>query len=523
MAAIRMKNPAPPIFLRDIPDNQARERGESTALVADGEALSYAALAERARMAGAGLRSLGVQPQDRVAWLGRSGCHWFDAFFGSCAIGACLTPLNLRLSPTEIAFVAGDCSSRLLLVTDDTLELAQAAIAQMERAPSLVTVGFASDGLPRLDAPVLEQRAAQKDHIARDDDDVLQLYTSGTTGMPKGVRLTNLNYRRFLELSHRIEGFDYRPDEAVLLVAPLFHVAGFNVAMAGLANGCRVIVHPQFDAGVVLRAIAKERVSRLFLVPTMIRALLDHPDVGRTDLSCLTSISYGASPIDGALLTAAQDRLKCQFVQFYGMTESAGSGTILEPKAHSGAAMRSCGVAWPETVVAILGSDDRILGVGQVGEIAIRGDTVMKGYWNRPDATREVLRNGWLHTGDAGYRDENGYVFVSDRIKDMIITGGENVYPAEVEAAIAGCPGVIEVAVIGIPSERWGEEVKAVVVADSDSVDAERVIGWTRDRIAKYKCPKSVEFVDALPRNASGKVLRRELRQRYAALFQGAV
>jgi len=249
----------------------------------------------------------------------------------------------------------------------------------------------------------------------------------------------------------------------------------------------------------------------------MINALLQTPQIATADLSSLKTVAYGASPISEAVLAQAKARFGCGFIQFYGMTESTGAGTFLPPDAHRGELLRSCGKAWPTLEVRILDEVGGEAAVGEIGEIAIKGAIVMAGYWNRPEATAEaVTPDGWLKTGDAGYRDADGYVFVHDRVKDMIVSGGENVYPAEVENAILGCPGVADAAVIGVPDDRWGEAVKAIVVPHADGApDPAAVIAWARQRIAGFKAPKSVDFIDALPRNASGKVLRRELRKPY--------
>jgi acyl-CoA synthetase (AMP-forming)/AMP-acid ligase II len=249
----------------------------------------------------------------------------------------------------------------------------------------------------------------------------------------------------------------------------------------------------------------------------MIQMMLQDPASTGADFSSLLTIAYGASPIAEDVLRRARATFGCGFVQFYGMTESTGGGTYLSPRAHDlPGKLTSCGEPWPATELAILDAEGRELGDGEIGEIAIRGGTVMREYWNRPDATAETVAGGWLHTGDVGYRDADGFYFVHDRIKDMIVSGGENVYPAEVESAIMGCPGVADVAVIGVPDDKWGEAVKALVVpAPGEQPDPAGIIAWARDRIAHFKAPKSVDFIAVLPRNPSGKVLRRELRAPY--------
>jgi acyl-CoA synthetase (AMP-forming)/AMP-acid ligase II len=502
-------------FFGDIPAAQARARGERIALQSDAGSLTYGELHDRVGRAMTALAAEGVGAGDRVCWLGASGLDWFTAFFATVGLRACFSPLNLRLAPGEIAYMLTDSEAAVLLVTASEIELAQAAVAAMEQPVRIVTVGFDHPGLSRL---AVADSAPRDPLPQREEDDILQLYTSGTTGKPKGVRLTNGNYAGFLLHSGGVQGFDYDEGETLAIVMPLYHVAGSNVSLAGLAHGCRVIVEQAFDAARVLDLIQRERVAQIFLAPTLIRMLLDADGDGSADFSSLRTVGYGASPITEALLAEAQQRMGCQFTQYYGMTESAGTGTYLAPADHRPDMLRSCGQAWPGMEARIARPDGSTAAPGEVGEIVLRGAMVSPGYWRREEATAELLRDGWLHTGDAGYADAQGYLFVHDRIKDMIVSGGENVYPAEVENAIAGCPGVGDVAVIGVPSERWGEAVKAVIVpAPGESPSGEAVMQWVRQRIAGYKVPKSVEFVDALPRNASGKVLRRELRDRYWA------
>jgi acyl-CoA synthetase (AMP-forming)/AMP-acid ligase II len=505
-----------PEILSDIPCLHAAERADKVALQCEGRTLTYGELNARAGKVAGLLVAAEVKPGDRVAWLGRSRETFFEIFFGAAAARACLAPINSRLAIPEIAFILQDSGANLLFVTPDFFAAARAVVAQVNRPIRLIGVGGEAEGIESYE--VLRDAATVSSLPApKAADDVLQLYTSGTTGLPKGVRLNNTNYAAFLDLRTKVEGFNYGPDDTVLIVLPLFHVAGTNISFAGLAPGGRVVIAPEFSPAEVLRLIETERVAHVFLVPAMINMLLQAPEIATTDLSSLKTVAYGASPISEAVLANAKATFGCGFIQFYGMTESTGAGTFLAPEAHRGDLLRSCGKAWPKMAVRILDDHGNEATVGEIGEIAIQGGMVMAGYWNRPEATAEaVTPDGWLKTGDAGYRDAEGYIFVHDRVKDMIVSGGENIYPAEVENAILGCPGVADAAVIGVPDERWGEAVKAVVVAHADGApDPEAVIAWARERIAGYKAPKSVDFIDALPRNASGKVLRRELRKPY--------
>ena len=508
-------------FLADIPAAQAAAVGDKVAIQFQDRRLTYAELNRRSTAAAQALRGLGVKPGDRVAWLSRNSELFFEVFFGVAALRACLAPINFRLAPAEVGFILNDSGATLLFVSDEFYGVAETLVAGMDREVRLIALG---------DAPAALSYAALRDAAAaalsppimdapQADDDVLQLYTSGTTGLPKGVRLTNANYACFLEVGPTIDGFNYDSDDVVLIVMPLFHVAGTNVSLGGLAHGCRVVVLADFVPSVVLGLMGSERVAHMFAAPAMIQMLLQAPEAASTDVSSLKTIAYGASPISEAVLSAAKARFGCDFVQFYGMTESTGAGSFLSPSAHTPDKLRSCGLPWPGLEVKVCGDagpTGEEAEVGEVGQIAIRGAAVMKGYWNRPEATAEAIIDGWLLTGDAGYRDAAGFLYMHDRVKDMIVTGGENVYPAEVENAIFGCPGVADVAVIGVPSDRWGEEVKAIIVPQPGAApEAAEIVAWARERIAGYKVPKSVDFAETLPRNASGKVLRRELRARF--------
>jgi acyl-CoA synthetase (AMP-forming)/AMP-acid ligase II len=335
-----------------------------------------------------------------------------------------------------------------------------------------------------------------------------------------------LSHRNFLDL--RDEG-KYGPvpdwnrwseDDVALVAMPVFHIGGSGWGLFALFFGAESVVAREFDPAAVLDFFEKDRVSKLFLVPAAMQFIVRHPRARQIDYSRLKFILYGASPIPAPLLKECMEVFKCGFVQVYGMTETCGTITVLPPEDHTtdgSQRMRSAGKALPGVEIAILDAEGRTLPAGEVGEIATRSLANMAGYWHLPEATaKTVTRDNWLRTGDAGYMDEDGYIYVQDRIKDMIISGGENIYPAEVESAMFGHPAVAEVAVIGVPDDTWGEAVKAMVVRKKDAeVSAEDLLAWTRQQIAAYKTPKSVEFIAALPRNATGKILRRQLREPY--------
>jgi acyl-CoA synthetase (AMP-forming)/AMP-acid ligase II len=353
--------------------------------------------------------------------------------------------------------------------------------------------------------------------------DLWQMYTSGTTGRPKGAVLTHAAVRANAEQFRT--ALSIGEADRVLVAMPLFHVAATILMALPIAAGATLRLVEGFDPSACARIIDDENITCAPLAPTMIQALLaGGAGLEGRRFASLRTVVYGASPIAESTLRQAMSVFDCDFVQGYGQTEAGGALTVLGADAHHRALagephlLRSCGRAMDGTEIAVIDGDGRPLPTGEVGEIVARGPQLMRAYWNRPEATAEALRGGWLHTGDAGRLDDEGFLYLADRIKDMIISGGENVYPREVEDVIAALPEVADVAVIGVPDDRWGEAVKAVIVpAPAATLTAEALIAWCRSQLAGYKAPRSVDFVDALPRNASGKVLKTVLREPYWA------
>jgi acyl-CoA synthetase (AMP-forming)/AMP-acid ligase II len=504
--------------LADIPRLNLADRADAVAIQCEDRRLTYGALDRGASRVAAMLADQGVQPGQRIAWLGRSHERFFEVLFGAARARVCLAPINGRLAVPEIAFILDDSSAELFFVTGDFCAMAKAVVAQIERPIRLIVVDGPQAGFENLEA-LLDAAGAAPAREPQAADDVMQLYTSGTTGVPKGVRLNNANYAAFLKTAMTFESLDFATDDVFVAVMPLFHVGGLNPDLASLAGGARLVLVPAFEPAAVLRIIEAERATRIGFVPAMINMLLQCPTCAETDFSTVKTLLYGASPISEAVLEKARARFGCRFAQMYGMTETNASGTILSVDDHRPELLRSCGKSWPDHEVRIADEAGAEAAVGAVGEMQVRGPAVMTGYWNRPEANAETFTaDGWLKTGDAGHKDADGYFFVYDRVKDMIVSGGENVYPAEVENAILGCPGVADAAVIGVPHPTWGEAVKAIVVlAPGAEPDPEAIIAWARERIAGYKTPKSVDFIDILPRNATNKVLRRVLREPYWA------
>ncbi len=499
----------------DVGRVQARRRGSAAAQSFEGRTTTFAEVDALASRFANALIASGVKTQERVGYLSKNTDHFLPFLLGACKARVTLAPFNFRLAPPEIARLIQDSGTRLLILGPDVVEVAEAAIALLAAKPRLIALGFDHSRFERHD--VWAQAAPTDPGLAADpDDDVVQLYTSGTTGLPKGVRLTNRNYLAVFDLAGASGGLEYQAGDNVLAAMPFFHVAGLNIGLIAMASGACSAVVRDVAPDLILDLIAREKVNHAFLAPAIILMLMHSPKIATADLSSMKALSYGASPISEDLLARAKARFRCDFVQFYGMTETTGAGTFLPNEAHDPALrkLRSCGAGWPGVEVKIVDADGSETPRGAVGEIVIRGPVVMKGYWMKPEETAASVRNGWMRTGDAAYMDEDGYVFIYDRVKDMIVTGGENVYPAEVENALFGHPAIADAAVIGVPDETWGEAVRAIVVAKPGAPhDAGDIIAWTRARIAHYKAPKSVDFVDAIPRSITGKILRRQLRE----------
>ena len=502
----------------DLARMQAFRRGGAPALAFEGMTATFGEIDAMASRIANALIASGVGAQDRIAYLGKNDNHFLPCLFGACKARVTLAPVNFRLTASEIASLIEDSGARLFLVGPDVADLADQAVAALAAKPRRIALGFRREGYEPFEAWI-EAAAASDPRLEADpEDDVIQLYTSGTTGAPKGVRLTNRNILTAFKLTAGSEGLNYQPGDTVLAAMPFFHVAGANIALLAMASGARSAILKDPAPQLVLDRIASERIQHALLVPALIQMLMQAPGIGEADLSSLRTLTYGASPISEDLLNRATARFQCAFVQLYGMTETCGVGAFLSDADHDPARgkRRSCGMAWPGVELKIVSEDGREAARGSVGEILIRSPVVMKGYWNKPQATAAAIEEGWMRTGDAAYMDEDSYVFIYDRVKDMIRTGGESVYPAEVENALLSHPAIADVAVIGVPDALWGETVKALVVLKPGAPrDAAGMIAWTRGRIASFKAPKSVDFVDAIPRNAAGKILRRELREPY--------
>jgi acyl-CoA synthetase (AMP-forming)/AMP-acid ligase II len=509
--------------IADVIRGQAEKRRNQPAFTFEDRTVTYGDLDDRSNRVAQALLAEGVDPQDRVAYIDKNSVEFFEVLFGVAKINAVNVAVNWRLAPAEMAQIVNDAGAKLLFVGEefsDHLGVMREILTSVKRVIVMDRREASAD--EAYEAWLAPHGATDPGVSGGPEDVALQLYTSGTTGLPKGVMLTNSNLG--CVMAEIPQWWDVDGDSVTLVCMPFFHIGGVEWALVGLHCGASAIMLRQFEPGQVLAALGSGRITNAVLVPAMMQMLIERPESVGRDFSPLRTVIYGASPITEQTLVAALETFGCDFIQGYGSTETTGTITVLPVEAHDPQGprsylLRSAGRPLPWIELRIVDPDtgeDRPR--GETGELWTRSAQNMKGYWNIPEETATVLRSdGWLRTGDGGYLDQEGFVYLTDRIKDMIVTGAENVAPAEVELVLAGHPGVAEVAVIGVPHPKWGETVKAIIVpVPGTDVAADDVVAFARQRLATFKCPTSIEFVTELPRNLSGKVLKRDLRNLYA-------
>ena len=479
---------------------------------------SFRELGERvARLAGA-LRSLGMKPGDRVGMLALNSDRYLEYFMGVWWGGGVLNPVNIRWSVPEIVYSLDDCDTRVLIVDDSFLRTVAGIRATAKHAPVFIYAGEGEAPEGMLCFERLIETAEPIEDAGRGGDDLAcVMYTGGTTGFPKGVMQSHLNL--WSACIQRMAELPPLPGGKALHAAPLFHIGAMARAVTQFIAGEAHAIIPAFDPTAVLEIVQREAISEILLVPTMLQAVIAHPEFDQYDLSCVRRLLYGASPITPTALEAIMAKLPgVELYHSYGLTEACPIVSTNPHENHGEAARksglsRSVGRGGFGVNVKIVDVEGREVSRGTVGEIIVRGPNIMLGYWNKPEETAKALRDGWLRTGDGAYMDAEGYMFIVDRMKDMIVTGGENVYSAEVENVIARHPAVAMCAVIGVPSDEWGETVHAVIVAKPGmTLGDEELRAHCREFIAGYKCPKTVEFRSELPLSGAGKILKKDLR-----------
>ena len=501
----------------------AADRPEKIGMRAGERVWTYRALHDESARVAQAMLAEGVAPQDRVAVLDRNVPEYFTFLFGATMASAVTLAVNWRLAPPEMEYILNHAQARVLLIGEEFLDHLDQM--ELETVKRVVVIGRSGEHVSYEDW--IAGREPVDPGLPRSADETCyQLYTSGTTGLPKGVELTHSNLLAAMDVGARAWSID--GDSVSLVAMPLFHIAGSGWGIAAFYQGAEAILVRDLDPAEVLRLIESHRVTNALFVPAVLQLLSGFPGAEDVDYGSLRSIVYGASPISEEVLVRSMKVFGCDFVQVYGLTETSGAITDLPaedhdpggPRAHL---LRAAGRPWGDVEFRIVDAEsNRDLPPGEVGEIWCRTRQNMKGYWRNAKATEEVYPEGrdatglgWFRTGDAGYL-RDGYLFIHDRVKDMIVSGAENIYPAEVENVLMAHPAVADVAVIGVPSEKWGETVKAIVVdAPGGAAGDGDLIAYCRERLAHYKCPTSIDRIHALPRNPSGKILKTELREPY--------
>jgi acyl-CoA synthetase (AMP-forming)/AMP-acid ligase II len=501
--------------LGDFPSYYARHDPHRVALRTEDRAVSFQELERVANRIGHFLLSVGVGENERVGFLGKNSHDFYRSLFGCAKTRAGFVVLNWRLSAPELMAQIKDSGTTLVFVERDMMTLWEEACRLLDSSPKAVWF----DGDSSIESLVEGYPDERPDLWVSEDDTAIQLYTSGTTGQPKGVMLSHGGINRMRLCEHLEPAYDWRPGDSFVNPLPNFHLLHLGIALQCLYNGVAITVVRQFDPALVLKTIGQLRPTLMTLTPTMLQMLLDHAEAAGTDFSSLRLVLYAGSPISLGLIKRAIASMPCEFMQFYGSTESGGAAAILRPQEHDfsdHAKLQSCGRPLPLVEFRIVDARGEPVPDGEPGELLIRAPSITKGYWRQPAMTAAVLKNGWYRSGDIARREPDGLYYIVDRAKDMIVSGGENIYSAEIENVLSTHPAVAAVAVIGVPDPRWGEAVKAIVVPRAGyGANAEDLIAHCRVKLSGYKVPKSIDFMQRFPMLASGKVSKKDLRARY--------
>ncbi len=499
---------------------------DRVAMIFEDKRITYELLQDWINRLANALADMGVGEGDRVAMLQVNCNEHIEAYFAAAKLDAVFVPLNFRARADEITHMLNDSGPKALLVGERYIDMIRECTDQLESVEHFIALEGASVGWPSYDA-LIESASAEERYPAGDEDDLtILMFTAGTTGFPKGVMLTHDSFSSYI-LSN-VTPADPDIEDRNILTVPLYHIAGIQAVMAAIYGGRTLIIQRQFEAKQWMTLVERERANRAMMVPTMLKMLMDHPEFHQHDLSSLEVVTYGAAPMPVEVIKRAIKELPgTYFINAFGQTETAATITMLPPEDHilEGTEeeieiklkrLSSIGKPLDDIEVKIIDEDGSFVTDGEVGEIAARGSRLMKGYWHQEGATAETIRGGWLFTGDLGYMDEDGYIFLAGRAKDFIKRGGEMISPEEVEQVLHSHPAIDEAAIIGVPDDDWGERVRAIVVLKNgeSAVEAE-IMEFCRQRLSSFKKPESVVFCEELPRNPLGKVLKRVLREDY--------
>jgi len=500
---------------------------DRVAIVFEGKRYTFSQLNERVSRLASALLNLGIKKGDRVAMLQVNCNQCVEAYFATAKLGAIYLPLNFRARGNELTYMLNTSETNTLLIGERYIDLVDSISSSLASVRHFISIENRHDGKLYYENIIASSPADEIVTEINDDDTTILMYTAGTTGQPKGVMLSHNSFSIYV--MENVTPADPELEERNILTVPLYHVAGIQAMMAAIYGGRTLVMERQFEAKEWMELVEKEKVNRAMMVPTMLKQLMDHPDFARHDLSSLKVITYGAAPMPLEVIKKAVEVFPgVSFINAFGQTETASTITTLGPEDHviSGTEeerekklkrLSSIGKPMSDIEMKIVDEAGNELPPGGVGEIVARGPRVMTGYWRDKEKTEKTIdKDGWVHTGDMGYVDEDGYFYLAGRTTDMIIRGGENISPEEVENVLYSHPKIDEVAVIGIPDEAWGEQPRAIVVLkQGETATPEEIIEYCRDRLASFKRPRSVIFVNELPRNPMGKILKRVLRQQY--------
>lgn len=508
---------------------------ERTAMICESKRRTFAEMQERVNRLANALQALGVQRGDKIAVMALNSMEYVEIYYATAKLGGVFVPLNYRAKREELTYMCNNSAASILFVSERYFELAAGIRDDLETVKHLVGVDAAGEGKAFYDDLMRQYEPEEIFTDVQDADPTIVIYTSGTTALPKGVMLTNLGMSVYV--TNTVEPADPGAENVdVLLVSvPFYHVAGATTMLSAVWAGRKMVILPQFDPGAWLKAVQEHKVTHSFVVPTMLKRIMEHPDFDKTDISSLKLVAYGAAPMPYEVVTKAVEKFECGLMNAYGQTESTSSLTFLGPEDHKIpseegeererklARLRSVGRMMDDIAVGIMDPQGELMPAGQEGEIVAQGARVMAGYLNREEETSSAIKDGWLHTGDVGWMDDDGYLYITGRTKDLIIRGGENIAPGEIEAVLQQHPAVEDAAVIGVPDVEWGEEVKAVVVKKPKAkVSEDELTAFVKEHLASFKAPKYYTFVDELPRNYLGKVLKTDLRKTHGEARSGA-
>lgn len=510
------------LTLSDLVRRNAKNYRDKRAVVFEDRAITFGELNSRCNRLANSLAAMGVKKGDRVAVLAFNCLEYIEIYFGITKLGAIASLLNFLLRPGELEYVINYSGAKVLILQPPFLEAIQSIKGNL-CVKKYIVLGGRAEGMENYDDVVSRAKADEPGVPLTPGDDAFIFYTGGTTGKPKGVITTHWNH-----ISNSVNcalEAGLKNYYSYLITTPIFHLAaGANIFFA-MFMGSKMVITRSFDPEQALHLTEKEKVSNVLLVPTMVNAMLQVPDIGKYDLSSMKFITYGAAPMPIEVLRQGMEMFPCSFLQYFGQTESGPCLTVLPPEDHHLEGeerwvkkLGSAGRPIINCEVRVVDDEGKDVEMGLVGEVIGRSEAVARGYWEMPKETAETFRDGWVYTGDMGTVDEDGYIYVVDRKKDMIISGGENIYPREIEELLYQHPAILECTVVGVPDDYWGEAVKAcVVLKPGQKATEDELIQFCKDNLASYKKPKTVDFMDALPKSPQGKILKRELRDKYWA------